>query len=372
MAMKLDQIELREIHMPLISFFETSFGRTTLRRIILVRVFGEGIVGYGEATSPEAPYYNHESTGTAWYILKDFVIPRIFQARLDKPEEVAPLLKPIRGHNMAKAAVETAFWDLFARQRQRPLYQMLGGKQKSINCGVSIGIQDSVTELLQKIEKELKAGYQRIKIKIKPGWDLEIVREIRKQFPEIALMCDANSAYTLDHLDLFRRLDEFNLLMIEQPLAWNDILDHIKLQHAIKTPLCLDESILDAEDARKAIEAGACKIINIKLGRVGGHTEARRVHDVCQSHAIPVWCGGMLESGIGRAQNIALSSLENFVLPGDVSASKRYFKRDLIDPEVEVDSQGRIHLLDEVGVGFQPNWQRIEEVTVRTEVLRPS
>ena len=185
-------------------------------------------------------------------------------------------------------------------------------------------------------------------------------------------MCDANSAYTLDHLDLFRRLDEFNLLMIEQPLAWNDILDHIKLQHAIKTPLCLDESILDAEDARKAIEAGACKIINIKLGRVGGHTEARRVHDVCQSHAIPVWCGGMLESGIGRAQNIALSSLENFVLPGDVSASKRYFKRDLIDPEVEVDSQGRIHLLDEVGVGFQPNWQRIEEVTVRTEVLRPS
>lgn len=369
--MKLDQIELREIQMPLISFFETSFGRTTLRRIILVRVFSEGIIGYGEATSPEAPYYNHESTGSAWHILKDFVVPQIFLAKLDKPEEVAPLLKPIRGHNMAKAAVETALWDLYARQRQQPLYQILGGNRKSINCGVSIGIQNSVTELLQKIEKELKAGYQRIKIKIKPGWDLEIVKQIRRQYPEIVLMCDANSAYTLDHLDMFRKLDEFNLLMIEQPLGWNDILDHIKLQQAIKTPLCLDESILDAEDARKAIEAGACKIINIKLGRVGGHTEARRVHDVCQSHAIPVWCGGMLESGIGRAQNIALSSLENFLLPGDVSASKRYFQRDLIDPEVEIDSQGRIHLLDEVGIGFQPNWQRIEEVTVRTEVLRP-
>ncbi len=368
--MKLDQIELREIQMPLVSFFETSFGRTTRRHILLVRVFSEGIVGYGEATSPEGPFYNHESTGTAWHILKDFVIPRIFHSRIEMPEDVAPLLKPIRGHNMAKAAVETAIWDLYARQKKMPLHRLLGGTRLTIDCGVSIGIQETLSELLKKIEKELNAGYQRIKIKIRPGWDLDVVREIRRQFPQIPLMCDANSAYTLAQLELFKRLDEFSLLMIEQPLAWNDILDHIKLQQSIQTPVCLDESILDVEDARKAIQAGACKIINIKLGRVGGYSEARKVHDVCRKHSIPVWCGGMLESGIGRAHNIALSSLENFRLPGDVSASKRYFERDLIDPEVEVDSQGRIQLIEAVGIGFQPNFQRIEEVTVRTEMLR--
>jgi len=370
MALKLDRIELREIQMPLISSFETSFGQTTLRRIILVRVYSEGFIGYGEATSPEGPYYNHESTGTAWHILKDFVIPKVLQAAIGKPGDVAPVLKPIRGHNMAKAAVEAAIWDLWARQLQKPLYQLLGGVRRSIDCGVSIGIQSTVPELLERINKELKVGYQRVKLKIKPGWDLHVIREVRKEFPKILLMCDANSAYTLDHIDLFKRLDELNLLMIEQPLAWNDILDHIKLQQAVQTPICLDESILDAADARKAIEAGACKIVNIKLGRVGGHTEAGKVHDVCRSHSIPVWCGGMLESGIGRAHNIALSTLENFCLPGDVSASKRYFQRDLIDPEVEVDSQGRIHVLDEEGIGFRPNLKRIEEVTVRTEVLR--
>ena len=368
--MEIEQIELREIRMPLISFFETSFGRTTERRIILVGVFSEGLTGFGEATSPEGPFYNHESTETAWHILKDFVVPRVLQAHIRKPEDVAPLLKPIRGHNMAKAAIETAIWDLYARQICRPLYQLLGGKRQTIDCGVSIGIQETVVDLLKKIEKELTAGYQRIKIKIKPGWDLEVVREVRKQFPKLTLMCDANSAYTLGQMDLFRKLDEFNLLMIEQPLAWNDIIDHIQLQRSIRTPICLDESILDAEDARKAIEAGACKIINIKLGRVGGYTEARKVHDVCKSYSIPVWCGGMLESGIGRAHNIALSTLENFILPGDVSASKRYFHRDIIDPEVEVDSQGRIHILDQPGIGFQPNMQRIESVTVRTKILR--
>jgi len=368
--MKIDQVELREIQMPLISFFETSFGRTTVRRIILVRVFSQGTIGYGEATSPEEPYYNHESTGTAWHVLKDFIIPKILRSNIGKPDDVAPLLKPIRGHNMAKASVECAIWDLYARQVQKPLHQVIGGRRRLINCGVSLGIQDTVAELLKKIERELKAGYQRIKIKIKPGWDVEVVKQIRRQFPDIVLMCDANSAYTLKDLDLLRQLDEFRLLMIEQPLAWNDILDHIKLQRVLQTPVCLDESILDSEDARKAIEAGACKIVNIKLGRVGGHAESRKVHDVCEAHSIPVWCGGMLESGIGRAHNIALSSLQNFLLPGDVSASKRYFQRDLIDPEVEVDSQGRISVPDEAGIGFQPNLQRIEQVTVRTEMIR--
>jgi o-succinylbenzoate synthase len=370
--MKIDQVELREIQMPLISFFETSFGRTTLRRIILVRVFGEGLIGYGEATSPEAPYYNHESTGTAWHVLKDFVIPKVLRSQINKPDDVAPLLKPIRGHNMAKASVETALWDLYARQLQKPLYQVIGGQRRLIDCGVSLGIQETVAELLRKIEKELGAGYQRIKVKIKPGWDVEVIKQIRQEFPKILLMCDANSAYTLKDLEILRKLDEFELLMIEQPLAWNDILDHIKLQSALNTPVCLDESILDAEDARKAIESGACKIINIKLGRVAGHTGSRSVHDVCQAHSVPVWCGGMLESGIGRAHNIALSSLPNFVLPGDVSASKRYFRRDIIDPEVEVDVHGRITVPDEVGIGFQPDIQRIDQVTVRTEVIRPS
>ena len=257
-----------------------------------------------------------------------------------------------------------------ARQAGKPLHQLLGGSRRSIDCGVSIGIQDTVGELLKKIEKEVTAGYQRIKIKIKPGWDLDVVREVRRQFPAILLMCDANSAYTLRDIDLFKRVDEFKLLMIEQPLAWNDIIDHIELQKAIQTPICLDESILDAEDARKAIDSGACKIINIKLGRVTGHTEAKRVHDVCMTHSIPVWCGGMLEAGIGRAHNIAMSTLQNFCLPGDVSASRRYFHRDIIDPEVEVDSQGRIHVLDGPGIGFEPNMKRIEGVTMRTEMFR--
>jgi len=366
----IDQIEIREIQMPLVSSFETSFGRTDRRRIILVSAFSEGIVGYGESTSPEGPFYNHETTETAWHLLKDFIVPRVLEKRLASVEEISSLLKPIRGHAMAKAAVETAFWDLRAKQEGRPLYQLLGGKRKHINCGVSIGIQGSAKELLRKIGKELETGYQRIKIKIKPGWDLEIVREVRLHFPNISLMCDANSAYTLTDIDLFKRMDEYHLLMIEQPLAWNDILDHIQLQSAIRTPICLDESILDSNDARKAIESGACQVINIKLGRVGGYTEAKRVHDVCQAHSIPVWCGGMLEAGIGRAHNIALSTLENFCLPGDVSASKRYFVQDIIDPPVEIDSRGRIAVPDTPGIGFQPNRQRIEAVTVRVEVLR--
>ena len=368
--MKIEQIEMREVQMPLISFFETSFGRTTLRRIILIKVLADGVVGYGEATSPEGPFYNHESTETAWHILKDFVIPPILSANINHPLDVAPLLKRIRGHNMAKAALETAIWDLYSRKLKKPIYQLLGGSRQSLDCGVSIGIQESIDELLAKIDWELEAGYQRIKIKIKPGWDVKVVQEIRKRFQKIILMCDANSAYKLQDLEHLKALDDFGLLMIEQPLAWNDILDHVQLQKALKTPICLDESILDAEDARKAIEAGACQIINIKLGRVGGYSEAIKVHNICHSHQIPVWCGGMLESGIGRAHNIALSTLKNFSLPGDVSASKRYFHEDIVDPAIEVDSSGRIHVLPEMGIGFQPNMSRINKVTVRTKYFR--
>jgi len=368
--MKIDRIELREIQMPLVSFFETSFGRTTERRIILVRVFGEGMTGFGEATSPEGPYYNHESTGTAWHVLRDFIVPRILHSTFQSCSEIASLLKPIRGHNMAKAAVECALWDLQARLLHQPLHVLLGGTRRVIDCGVSIGIQNTIKDLLKKIDTEVSAGYQRIKIKIKPGWDVDVVKAVRREFPDIMLMCDANSAYTLEDLELFKNFDEDGLLMIEQPLAWNDIVDHIQLQAAIRTPICLDESILDREDARKAIDSGACRIINIKLGRLAGHLESKKVHDVCLARKIPVWCGGMLEAGIGRAHNIALSAQQNFSLPGDVSASKRYFSRDIIDPEVEVDARGQIHLLDAPGIGFEPNLKIIESVTVRTEVFR--
>jgi O-succinylbenzoate synthase len=327
------------------------------------------MVGYGEATSPEGPFYNHESTGTAWHILRDFLIPRVLQASIQSPGDAAAILKPIRGHGMAKAAVESALWDLHARQAGKPLHQLLGGNRRSIDCGVSIGIQDTVGELLKKIEKEVAAGYQRIKIKIKPGWDLEVVREVRNDFPSILLMCDANSAYTLRDIDLFKKMDEFKLLMIEQPLWGDDLYYHVRLQKKLKTDICLDESIRSARDACAAVETGACRIINIKVGRVGGFSEARKIHDICHSNGIPVWCGGMLESGIGRAHNIALSTLPNFRLPGDVSASKRYWKEDIVEPQVTVSSGGTIPISNDAGTGYSVREDLIEKLTVRKETL---
>jgi O-succinylbenzoate synthase len=270
---------------------------------------------------------------------------------------------------MAQAGLETALWDLEARIANRPLWKLLGGTRTSIDCGVSIGIQPSVDSLLSKIQTELNAGYRRIKIKIKPGWDLQVIQEVRQAFPKILLMADANSAYTLADMELFRKLDQFDLMMIEQPLHDEDIIDHATLQRSIRTPICLDESIHSAEDARKAIEIGACRIINVKLGRVGGHSAARAVHDVCRDNGIPVWCGGMLESGIGRAHNIAMSSLANFILPGDVTASKRYWEHDIIDPEVVVDREGRIAQRSDSGLGYRVNEGRVAEFTVRSQVF---
>jgi O-succinylbenzoate synthase len=367
--MKIERIELTQIRIPLVHFFETSFGRTYERKIVLVRVFSNGEVGYGEVTAGEAPFYNHETGETAWLIIKGFIAPWILHREFSHPSEISPVLKPIRGHNMAKAAVETAAWDLWSRSTHRPLHQAIGGSRALIECGVSIGIQENLQTLLKKIETEVSAGYRRIKIKIKPGWDVEVVREVRKHFPKILLMGDANSAYSLSDVDVFKRLDEYDLMMLEQPLHWNDILDHAELQRQIRTPICLDESIHDAADARKAIDAGACKIINVKLGRVGGYTEAKKIHDLTQSKGIPVWCGGMLESGVGRAHNIALSTLENFRLPGDVSASKRYWRQDIIEPEVEVSPNGTIAVPSIVGLGFKPAWDRVEKLSERNEIL---
>jgi o-succinylbenzoate synthase len=368
--MKIDRIHLRQIRMPLVHFFETSFGRTTSRDIILVEVCGDGISGYGEVTAGEHPFYNEEWTDAAWLILRDYAGPRILGCELDSAAHAGALTANIRGHRMARGGLEAAIWDMEARMLSRPLWQHLGGgARREVPCGVSIGVQESVPQLLKKIETELAAGYQRIKIKIKPGWDVDIVREVRRVFPGIRLMADANSAYTLDDLDHLRRLDEYYLMMIEQPLAHDDIIDHAKLQSKLETPICLDECIRSAHHAEQAIGMGACRIINIKLGRVGGHAEARKVHDVALKHKVPVWCGGMLEAGIGRAHNIALSTLENFVLPGDVSASKRYWLRDIVAPPVETTPKGTIAVRDEPGFGYPLDLEFISDLTVRQETV---
>jgi O-succinylbenzoate synthase len=371
MGFQIDRVVLRHIRMPLLHFFETSFGRATERHIVLVEVSAGGVSGFGEVTTGERPFYNEEWTGSAWLILKDFIIPRLLNRPLESAGEVSALSAHIRGHRMARGGIEAATWDLQARLNHRPLYvEIGGGARKEIPCGVSIGIQDSVPQLLDKIRVEVEAGYQRIKMKIKPGWDVDVIRQVRNEFPSIKLMADANSAYTLNDIDLLRRLDDFYLMMIEQPLAHDEIIDHVALQAALQTPICLDECIRSAHHAEQAIRMRACGIINIKLGRVGGFTEACRVHDVCRKAGVPVWCGGMLESGIGRAHNIALSTLENFVLPGDVSASKRYWARDIITPEVEVTPRGTILVGDQPGFGYPIDHSLLDEVTTRKEEFR--
>lgn len=366
--MIITSIELREICLPLIHFFETSFGRTNQRRIVLVRAVGpHGAEGWGECTAGEGPFYSEEWTETAWATLKDFLAPLVIGREVEDAGTFNSLMKKVRGHRMAKAAIETACWDLEAKRAGLPLWQHLGGVHQEIPCGVSIGIQDSPEALLEKIEKELTDGYQRIKIKIKPGWDLDIVRRVRDHFPAIRLMVDANSAYTLSDAALFRTFDDFKLMMIEQPLAYDDILDHAELQRQIETPVCLDESIKTAADASHAIQVGACRVINLKLGRVGGHAQAKRVEAIAREQRIPVWCGGMLESGIGRAHNIAMATLAGFTLPGDVSASARYWEEDIIEPPVTVTSGGTIRAPAGPGIGFEVNRARIEHLTCRSE-----
>jgi o-succinylbenzoate synthase len=364
------RVELREIHLSLLHPFETSFGRTTVRHIILVRVEdADGGEGWGECVAEESPYYSEEWTESAWAVLERFLAPLIVSASRLTAEGVDGLFAHVRGNRMAKAALETACWDLAARRDKVPLWKLLGGTREEIPCGVSIGLQPTTEELLKRVEHELAAGYQRIKIKIKPGFDVTLVEAVRQRWPKIPLMVDANSAYTLADAPMLRELDRFNLMMIEQPLAHDDIAQHAKLQRELKTPICLDESIRSSDDASHAIDLGACRIINIKLGRVGGHVEARRVEQVCRERGIPVWCGGMLEAGIGRAHNIALSTLAGFVLPGDVSASARYWEEDIIDPPVTVTKRGTIIPPSSPGIGFAVKRDRIESLTVRTKII---
>jgi O-succinylbenzoate synthase len=361
------RVELTQIRLPLITPFETSLGRTTERDIILVRVEDkDGAVGWGECVAEELPLYSEEWTATAWPALEQILGPMIIAAELDGPESVRTLFSPVRGNRMAKAAIESAVWDLEARRQNIPLWQLLGGTHREIPAGVSIGLKGSIGELLQTIEREITAGYQRFKIKIKPGRDVALVAAVRDRYPNLPLMADANSAYRLNDLAVLKELDDYDLMMIEQPLAHDDIADHAWLQREIATPICLDESIRSAADARHAIELGACSIINVKMGRVGGHAEAKSIETTARIHDVAVWCGGMLEAGIGRAHNIALSTLPGFTLPGDVSASARYWEEDIIEPPVTVTQRGTIVPPAAPGIGFEVRRDRIAKLTVRS------
>ena len=364
--MKIKSIEFTEINLPLVHFFETSFGRTYERRIILVRVEdADGCEGWGEITCGEEPGYSDEWTDSAWVTAEKILAPLVVGKEVGSATDVWGLMKWVRGHRMAKAGIETACWDLEAKKIGVPLWRHLGGVNREIECGVSIGIQDSVEQLLEKIQTELDAGYQRIKIKISPTWDYDVIKAVRAHFGDILLIGDANSAYKLADIDLLKSLDEFNLMMLEQPLPYDDIIDHAKLQREIKTPICLDEPIKSPEDARKAIELKSGKIINLKNGRVGGHTQSKLIEQICREAGMPVWCGGMLESGIGRAHNIAISTLAGYTMPGDVSASKRYWHEDIIEPAVEVSSNGTINAPEGPGIGFEVSKERIEKTTIR-------
>jgi O-succinylbenzoate synthase len=368
--MRIDAIILREVHMPLVRPFETSFGVTRNRRIVLAEVQSEGLTGWGECTAGERPFFSGESTDTAWQVMASELGPMLAAESPEHAGECPRIFRAVRGNPMAKAALENAIWDLEAQREGISLSQLLGGVRESISCGVSLGIQSSIPELLAIIERELAAGYQRIKLKCKPGWDVEVFDRVRSRWPGILLSCDANSAYRLHHQELLESFDAFDLLMIEQPLWHDDFYFHSVLQKRLNTPICLDESIRNRRDALAAIEMGSCKIINIKLGRVGGFSEAIAVHNAALERGIPVWCGGMLESGIGRAHNIALSTLEGFTLPGDVSASSRYWTHDIIEPEVAVSAEGEIAVPDTPGRGYEVRTDLIEKLTVRKETIR--
>jgi O-succinylbenzoate synthase len=368
---RIERIELRLLRLPLVRFFETSFGRIDERAFIIVALDEDGATGLGECVADAHPYYSAETTRTAWHIIADFIGPIVLGRRFEHPRDVYDALAGIRGHNMAKAAVEMAAWDLYARERRLPLSTILGGSRSSIESGVSIGIQDSLDALLERVAIERDAGYRRVKIKIKPGWDVAAVERIRSQFGQIPLMVDANAAYRLSDGAHLQRLDRFDLMMIEQPLDYDDVRDHARLQARLRTPVCLDESIDTIRAAEEAIELGACRIINIKPGRVGGHQQAIRLHDLAARHGMPVWHGGMLESGIGRAHNIHLSTLPNFRLPGDVAASRRYYAPDVIEPEIEVGPEGTIAVPTAPGIGVTVVRARVAAATQEVLELRP-
>ena len=369
--MALERIELRLLRLPYVHYFETSLGREKEREFILVKVFSQGETGYGEVAASRAPLYSYETVGTAWHVLTEFFIPLLFRQKIEDPEEFAAAVRKYRGHPMARAGLELALWDLKARKLNQPLFKLYGGVYEKIPAGVSIGIQDSVEELIARVGDFLQQGYQRIKLKIKPGWDINVCQAVRDHFPDILLQVDANGAYSRETKAGLKALDEFNLLMIEQPFPPYDLWDHSLFQKEMNTPLCLDESIYDFSAARSAVEMDSCRVINIKVGRVGGIVEARQIHDFCQEKGLPVWCGGMLESGIGRAHNLHLASLPNFKFPHDLSASRRYYQVDIVEPEITLEPGGKIKVPQDPGIGVTPREKMIESLTLKKEVLLP-
>ncbi|WP_408009942.1 o-succinylbenzoate synthase [Pseudalkalibacillus sp. A8] len=362
--MEIKQIILRHLKIELLNPFTTSVGTEYDKDFILVEAQSKsGLSGWGESVSILHPIYNEETVQTNWHMMSDHLIQKLYEP-IEHPDEVSERFRSIRGNFNAKSALEGAIWDLYAREQNLPLSRVLGGNKDKIEVGISVGIQKSVRDMLLQIEKYVNEGYRRVKVKIKHEWDIEIIKAIRNEFPHIQLMADANCAYTLDDIEHLQALDEYDLMMIEQPFDHDDIFDHAKLQAKLKTPICLDESIHSVEDARKAIEHGSCRIINLKIGRVGGLSESKRIHDMCERHEVPVWCGGMLEAGVGRAHNIAITTLSNFTLPGDTAPSSHYWKQDIIEPGVTMES-GFIHVPNVPGIGYEPARRRIDELTLR-------
>lgn len=362
--MRVERVEQYHIRMLLKSHFETSFSRVTAMDKIILAVYADGLVGYGESPVDLDPYYAYETLETCWHIQRDFLIPLLLDRDVAHATDLPALFNRVRGHPMAKAGLEASLWDIEAQAAGVSVSKLLGGVRDRIESGVSIGIQDSVDELLDRITGYLAEGYRRIKVKIKPGWDATVVEAVRAMFPDTPLMVDANSAYTLVDAPMLKALDGYHLLMIEQPLAYDDILDHAALQRGLETRICLDESITSVGRAREALALGSCRIINIKPARVGGWANARKIHDICMEAGIPVWCGGMLESGIGRAHNVALASLPNFTLPGDISASYRYWAQDIVEPEFHLNADGTMSVPDQPGLGVTVLRDRLESVTV--------
>jgi o-succinylbenzoate synthase len=365
--MKVEAVALHVLHMKLKQPFTTSFGTESVRELILVELTADGVTGWGEVSTMAAPLYNYETTRTAWHVLSDFLVPLVLGRTFEHPDDMAAAWDHLRGHYMAKAGLNNAFWDAWAKARSLPLARALGGVKERIGVGVSVGIAESLATTLKQVEGYLLQGYQRIKVKIRPGWDQELLRALRREFGPVPLMADANSAYTLDHRELFRCLDELDLMMIEQPLAEDDMIDHASLQAELRTPICLDESILTPADARKALGIGACRIINVKVGRIGGHSPMRQLHEICLRQQVPLWCGGMLESGVGRAHNIALTTLPGFTLPGDTSASDRYYDEDIVEPAASLLPGGFLAVPTAPGIGVTVLSERVAKYSVKSE-----
>jgi O-succinylbenzoate synthase len=366
---RIEAIEIRLVRLDLTEPFETSFGRVASRLIVLVRLEADGVEGWGEIVAGEQPLYSYETVGTVLHVVREFFAPALLRSPLAGLDDLAARLDAYRGHPMARAGLELAFVDLLARASRRSVSSLLGGTRTRIPAGVSLGIQARLADLLERVDRYVGLGYRRIKLKIKPGWDVDVVEAARLRHPDVPISADANAAYTLADRDHLKRLDRFGLQMIEQPLEHDDLVDHAELQRALETPICLDESIGSVRAARQALDFGSCRIVNMKVGRVGGYSQALPIHDLCVSRGIPVWCGGMLESGIGRAHNIALASLAGFTLPGDISASRRYFARDIITPEVEVDANGTVEVPRGPGLGFEIDRDYLESTTESVERL---